>query len=551
MSREPKDRHGLASESLLEAPSPADPAGEGDRYRRIVEAVPMTLYKLDIPPKGGGPQRLYISPQVEAGLGIPQQRFIDDPHFWIENIHPDDRARVVDAITASKHQPLVDLQYRATRADGTHVWVRNLGTRYFDETGRPRQIVGVVLEIDELRRTHEELRVANRELRELADQMNRAREQAEQRANELAALNRVASALTNVTDLQASLNLACRELTEVFDTRGCTVTLIDEQRKRAAVVAEYFTDPTLPSVIGLAIPLETPAWTELDRRRTAIVIERPDEDARLGDVREVMRKRAVSQLLVAPLISRGQLIGNMSVSHVPGRGFAPNEVALALTLAAPLAQAIENARLYTAAHDEIFIRRQAELELEAKNELLTKVSEELERANQELARLSVTDVLTGIPNRRKFHDVFDSEWRRAQRNEEPLSMLMIDVDYFKQFNDAYGHQAGDECLARVAQALQSGLHRASDFIARYGGEEFVVIMPNTELAVARAHAQRLCELVRNLRIPHYVPVPASAVTVSVGCAAIRPASDTSPAALISAADHALYQAKDAGRDRVA
>lgn len=388
----------------------------------------------------------------------------------------------------------------------------------------------------ELKRTTEELRLANAELQTVAEEMNRARQLAEQRADELAALNRMAMALTNVTDLRASLQMVARELTQVFNTRGSTVTLIDESGESAAVVAEYFNDPSLPSVLGLSVPLDTPAWERLDRERSAIVIERPGDDTLLGVVRDVMRERKVAQLLVAPLLSRGVLIGNMSVSHEPGRSFATHEVMLAETLAGPVAQAVENARLYKAA-------QQARETAEA-------VSRELETANRKLAQLSVTDALTGIPNRRRFHEVIESEWRRAQRNRESIAVMMIDVDFFKSYNDRYGHQRGDACLTRVAAALHDGLHRAGDFVGRYGGEEFVVILPSTNEETAGLQGQRLCERVRALDIAHETSAAASMVTISIGCAATIPAPNTTPATLIAAADHALYEAKRSGRNRV-
>lgn len=379
------------------------------------------------------------------------------------------------------------------------------------------------------RKVIEDLRQANADLRRLADATNLARQQAEQRADELAALNRVASALTNVTDLRASLQIAARELTQVFNTRGSTVTLIDEARQHAEVVAEYFTDPTLPSVLGLPVPLEVPAWKLLDEQRTAIIIDRPQENEVLGSVRDVMRQRAVAQLLVAPLLSRGVLIGNMSVSHEPGRAFSPSEVMLAQTLAGPVAQAVESARLFNAAE---------------------RARETAEAANQELARLSVTDAVTGLPNRRLFHEVIDSEWRRAQGVRASMAVLMIDIDFFKPYNDEYGHQQGDACLAIVARAIQKALHRAGDFVARYGGEEFVVILPNADELVARTLGERICQLVRALAIPHAKSAAASVVTVSVGCVARLPSLDTLPATLIASADQALYEAKRDGRNRV-
>ena len=391
-------------------------------------------------------------------------------------------------------------------------------------------------DIDALLRENVELRAENDLLRARAEETDRAREQAEHRAEELAALSRVAAALTNVTDLGASLQMAARELTEVFDTRGSTVTLIDEGRQDAEVVAEYFKDPSLPSVIGLKVPLDVPAWKQLDEKRVAIIIERPQVDSVLGVVRDVMRERSVSQLLVAPLLSRGVLIGNVSVSHEPGRSFAPNEVQLAQTLAGPVAQAVENARLYEAA-------RKAE-------EAALTISRALERANEELERLSVTDALTGIPNRRLFHDAFDETWRRAQSDDRSIGVLMIDVDFFKAFNDAYGHQRGDECLTAVAAALQAGLERSGDFVARYGGEEFVVILPEADEEAARLQGERLCAQVRHLSILHEMSAAAPIVTVSVGCAAVRPAQSAAAASLLARADLALYAAKREGRNRV-
>jgi diguanylate cyclase (GGDEF)-like protein len=380
------------------------------------------------------------------------------------------------------------------------------------------------------------LREANEELRKLAEEMRLAREHAEARAHELAALSRVALALTNVTDLRASLQMVARELTEVFRTRGSTVTLIDESRQTAEVVAEYFTDPSLPSVIGLPVPLDTPAWKQLAAERRAIVVDRPGEDSILGSVRDVMRERGVSQLLVAPLLSRGVLIGNMSVSHEPGRTFAGHEVLLAQTLSGPVAQAVENARLFTAA--------------QRARETAESISRDLETANRELARLSITDSLTGIPNRRHFHEVVDAEWRRAQRAGESLGLLMVDVDLFKAYNDEYGHQRGDECLAAIATALKDGLHRASDFVARYGGEEFVVVLPDADEAAASGQAHRLCAQVRALKIAHRKSNVAPVVTVSVGYAAVVPGPESLPTTLIASADSALYAAKRLGRDRV-
>lgn len=173
---------------------------------------------------------------------------------------------------------------------------------------------------------------------------------------------------------------------------------------------------------------------------------------------------------------------------------------------------------------------------------------QLEDKNKELERLSSLDGLTGIPNRRIFDEVLEKEWRRATREHKAISLLLIDIDYFKLFNDSYGHQGGDDCLARVARALDGALRRGGDMVARYGGEEFAVILPSTDANGAASVARSLCEAVRALNIPHERSDATDHVTISVGAAACVPGVDGEASQLISLADEALYRAKDQGRN---
>ncbi|WP_311196604.1 GGDEF domain-containing protein [Rugamonas fusca] len=180
---------------------------------------------------------------------------------------------------------------------------------------------------------------------------------------------------------------------------------------------------------------------------------------------------------------------------------------------------------------------------------------------ERLRRINLTDGLTGITNRRAFDAELQLEWRRALRGHAPLALLMIDVDYFKTYNDTHGHVAGDSCLRAVAQALAGASHRAGDMVARYGGEEFVALLPQTGLADAELIAQRMRLAVANLGIPHAGTAGWPQVTVSIGVvAASCRAADTEsgqagqlqpPATLlVEAADKALYVAKAAGRNRI-
>jgi diguanylate cyclase (GGDEF)-like protein len=166
-----------------------------------------------------------------------------------------------------------------------------------------------------------------------------------------------------------------------------------------------------------------------------------------------------------------------------------------------------------------------------------------------LKRLSASDGLTGIPNRRLFDEYMTREWRRARRNASSIALMMCDVDHFKNYNDTYGHQAGDDCLRRVAAALQTVMERAADIVARYGGEEFAVVLPDTESAGALFLAEKIRQAILDLEIPHRGS-PHGMITLSIGVAAIVPSEHVPHDELIQAADRALYQAKHDGRDRV-
>ncbi|HLP96971.1 MAG TPA: diguanylate cyclase [Sideroxyarcus sp.] len=181
---------------------------------------------------------------------------------------------------------------------------------------------------------------------------------------------------------------------------------------------------------------------------------------------------------------------------------------------------------------------------------LVEVTYQLNAANKELQRLSTTDGLTGIANRRMFDELSIREWRRCERMKKPLSLVLIDVDHFKLFNDKYGHQAGDECLRAVAGQVGKVAPRATDLAARYGGEEFVLVLGETDADGAKWIANRLRQQVAELNIPHYA-TSSRHVTISCGVSSIVPDDKLSLDVLLKSADQALYRAKHGGRDQVA
>ena len=186
---------------------------------------------------------------------------------------------------------------------------------------------------------------------------------------------------------------------------------------------------------------------------------------------------------------------------------------------------------------------------------------ELQRMNGELSRLARFDALTGVANRRHFDERMAQEFSRAARDKTPLALLMIDVDHFKRFNDLHGHQAGDACLARIAQAILASVRRPADLVARYGGEEFAVILPGTNAEGATQRAEAIRKKIETLEITRPGTAIINRITVSVGMASVSPLETAasigsssmslpSPTKLIAAADAALYRVKNDGRNRV-
>lgn len=223
------------------------------------------------------------------------------------------------------------------------------------------------------------------------------------------------------------------------------------------------------------------------------------------------------------------------------------------------------ARAFEAGADDYLVKLPARAELQARVryharsfavqrerdqavQALRESQRRLQELNLQLLQLSQSDGLTGLANRRFFDETMESELRRAERAAQPLSLLMVDIDHFKKYNDHYGHQQGDRCLTAAADALRAMARRAGDLAARYGGEEFALILPATDAEAAAAVATQLCQAVRALAQPH-AGSPLGLLTVSVGHASWLPGADLLAAPLIDAADKALYRAKEGGRDR--
>jgi diguanylate cyclase (GGDEF)-like protein len=235
-------------------------------------------------------------------------------------------------------------------------------------------------------------------------------------------------------------------------------------------------------------------------------------------------------LLAVPVLKGGHLQAILLLENrLMRNAFSVERLEATTLVAGQLAISLDNAQLYSS--------------LERKVEERT---DELARAHERLEQLSVTDPLTGLANRRQLEGSLRDEWRRARRSGAPLTVAILDVDWFKEFNDRYGHREGDRCLQRIATETASNV-RKTDLVARYGGEEFAIVMPHSSLEAGRETAERVRRAISELdrRSP-----PERAVTVSVGVATLTDTDQESTDQLLERADGALYQAKRAGRNRV-
>ncbi len=268
------------------------------------------------------------------------------------------------------------------------------------------------------------------------------------------------------------------------------------------------------------------------RTRRELVLDDASQDAVFQND-PFVRSRGSKSVLCLPLMVQNRLNGVLYLENrLTAGAFATGYSQILKMLSAQAAIALENALLYQSLETKVQERTQ-----------------ELAQANAHLHRLSLTDALTGIANRRHFDEVLQTEWRRAARSGHMLALAMIDVDWFKRYNDHYGHQGGDDCLKAVARALGSCARRAADLAARYGGEEFAFIAPETERGAMQTVAEEIRRAVEAKAIAHS-PSSFGHVTVSIGVACMLPAPDLGPENLIQAADAALYQAKQAGRNQV-
>jgi diguanylate cyclase (GGDEF)-like protein len=346
----------------------------------------------------------------------------------------------------------------------------------------------------------------------LALENSRLYTQSRRKAQEFEALYQVSRSMASSLELSEILNRISQTVSGLLEGRAMSLMLLSEDGRTFATVAGYNLSDDVPDRRSLARHAPTPSLASVREKRPIAIPDLQKDDGYAEWAAAVMQQ-GYHAFVAIPLIVQDRALGCMNVYSRHPHEFGEDEVQLFWTFASQAAVSIENARLF-----------------------------------EETRQLAITDPLTGLANHRQFYNQLTREVRRAQRYERPLALLLLDLDHFKDFNDRYGHLAGDQALREVSDLLRQNA-RAVDILARYGGEEFAVILPETDLARAASHAERVRAAVAAFSFVGAAGVGPGSLTVSIGVAAVtrnlRKGQD-----LVHDADQALYRAKNGGRNLV-
>ncbi len=415
---------------------------------------------------------------------------------WMLNIHPQDFAKCDRQFNqALSETEGFRISYRLKCADNQYRWISNYAVPQFSVSGKFEGLVGYCFDIT----SHKTI---------------------EQKLIQRAASDRLLAHITQKIhaslDLDQILQTTVAELHQFLQADKIQINRLQEGKLTLLFESKFNNQP-------LSCDIDHPQRFPILLFQNNLAQLAAGEIATQEEVDSPMSKGDLCSILMIPILPEDKLWGILCIEQCSiSREWNTEEIKLLERVALELSVAIKQAKLY----------------------------QQLEEANQELEALSVVDGLTKIANRRKFDNYIAAEWTRLAREQNPLSLILCDIDYFKLYNDTYGHQAGDRCLQEVAQAISKVIKRPADLVARYGGEEFVFVLPNTPMAGAKYLAQRVRLQIETLRLPHLNSPVDLHVTLSLGVSCCIPSANFSFHTLVTAADKGLYQAKATGRNRV-
>jgi diguanylate cyclase (GGDEF)-like protein/PAS domain S-box-containing protein len=447
---------------------------------------------------------LYISPQVEKMLGFTVAEWLADPGLFFRQVHSDDRDRAIGAEnhTRATGEPLYS-EFRMVARDGRVVWVRDQSVVLEHEAGQSRHNQGILIDVTESKFTEKALQIANEKLTAGISEL-------EQRTREIGLLNELGDLLQSCLNVEDAYAVIKQSAQRLFPEESGVLYLINASRNQVDAAATWGGSPANPAA---AVFAPDDCWA-LRRGQPHVV-----DGGGVGLRCEHLGTPGHAPSMCVPMVAQGETVG---VLHLQGpnnespdsanRGLSVVQQQLARTVADSIALALANLKL-----------------------------------RETLRQRSIRDPVTGLFNRRYLEETLEREIRRAARGQRPVAIIMLDLDYFKRFNDTFGHDGGDALLREVGTFLWAHV-RQEDIACRYGGEEFTLVLPDSSLENARQRAESLREEVKHLNVRHNGQ-PLGVVSLSAGVA-VFPDHGLTGEVVLKAADVALYRAKREGRDRV-
>lgn len=472
-----------------------------ERFRIVTNSAPVLIWMSDAKGKPIFVNQFWL---LFTGKSL-EQALIED---WMVNVHLDDRTNCqITYGKALQKKEYFALEYRFLNHEGKYRWVLTTGVPRFNDRGK---FVGFVCSGIDI------------------SQRKKAENLLAQQAKRNYILAEITKHIHESLELSTILQTATEEINSFLQAETIIISKI-ESLKHLKILSQS-TILKIGESCKISAVLDCNLWqldNNLTRLKTGELIVVDNLGQKNHDVTaSIIEPKALTvncSAIIVPIIVEKKLWGIFYVEQCSQpRKWKVEEIELLKQITLQLAIAIKQAELYHT----------------------------IEEANKKLQELAVVDSLTKIANRRKFDQYLESEWWRLAREKAPLSLILCDIDYFKLYNDTYGHQAGDRCLYQIAQAIKKTVKRPADLTARYGGEELAVILPNTTPEGAEQLAKDICRQIKALKIPHINSAADLYVTLSLGVAGCIPQHNCSVENLIAKADHNLYQAKKMGRNRV-
>ncbi|WP_035991791.1 diguanylate cyclase domain-containing protein [Leptolyngbya sp. KIOST-1] len=478
-------------------------------FQLFTEHVDQLLFVRD----AASGQFLYVNTAFERIWEQPAAALYADPNLWLDQIHPDDLPQVQTSLSRQFEGNSVRREYRILRPSGSVRWIKAQVRVVEDDQGQPQYMVGWAEDCTDRRELQAHLRATETTL--------------SRRVGQEQLLRILTARMRETLNFGTILSATVAGIKTVFNAdRAVIFQILANGDRRIAHQANHHPYAAVTSAMIPPGPLPAPYLAKLQSGQPQIhndIATDPWPSAIAAFLSHIEVKSAMVAPIAHPSGGDRHPVWGILVVHACGenRQWQPFEANMLQHFADQLTTALHQAELYR----------------------------KLQAANRELDRIARVDSLTQLANRRGLDDHLNQEWQRLGRERKPLSVVLADVDFFKSYNDTYGHGAGDHCLVVIASAIRHGIRRPADLAARYGGEEFALVLPDTDTAGAIQVVQLVRHHLQSLGLPHGASPNRPTITLSFGIATLVPDPEQPAESILTAADQALYRAKAAGRNQ--